>query len=111
MTREWKTRRISVISRTTNGKNDRMALAATEKAKVWTSVRSRYFVVASNRPERRRKRGVRSERPSAPDPGFDAARIGGVDTSRLNPIRMRFLSRSRETVVLLTVTGLFLYLC
>jgi hypothetical protein len=34
MTREWKTRRITVIISTTNGKNDRIAFAATENAKV-----------------------------------------------------------------------------
>lgn len=36
---------MSVISRTTKGKKERIELAATEKAKVWTSVRSRYFSV------------------------------------------------------------------
>jgi hypothetical protein len=34
------------------GKNDRMALAATEKAKVWTSVRRRYLTVETDRPKR-----------------------------------------------------------
>src|SRR5579871_5936884 len=38
MVREWKTFRVMVSRSTMKGKNDRMALAATEKAKVWTSV-------------------------------------------------------------------------
>ena len=45
-----------------------MALAATEKAKVWTSVRSTYLVVASTRPE---WRGVRAG--GSPEPGLDFA--------------------------------------
>src|SRR4051794_30938436 len=53
MTREWKTRRIRVIMSTTKGKKDRIAFAATEKAKVWTSVRIRYLTVESSSPEGR----------------------------------------------------------
>jgi len=34
------------------GKNDKMALAATENAKVWTSVRKRYLTVETETPER-----------------------------------------------------------
>src|SRR5579864_2955025 len=48
-------RRISVISRTTKGKNERMALAATEKAKVCTSVRNRYLAVETIRLVGRRR--------------------------------------------------------
>ena len=54
MTRERKTRRISVSISTTKGKKERMALAATEKAKVWTSVRIKYFKVERTRPGGRR---------------------------------------------------------
>src|SRR5208283_2840779 len=43
---------MSVINRTTKGKNDRIELAATEKAKVCTSVRSRYLAVESAIPDR-----------------------------------------------------------
>src|ERR1700722_8464860 len=53
MTLERKTRRISISISITKGKNARMALAATEKAKVCTSVRIRYFTVESTSPERR----------------------------------------------------------
>ena len=42
--------RMSVINNTTNGKNDRIAFAATEKAKVWTSVFSRYLIVDETTP-------------------------------------------------------------
>src|SRR5262245_36008975 len=42
---ERKTLRTSVISRTMNGKKERIALAATLNAYVWTSVRNRYSVV------------------------------------------------------------------
>jgi hypothetical protein len=55
-----------------------MALAATEKAKVWTSVRSTYFVVASTSPERR---GVRAGASPDPGPGFaDATTAGATGT-------------------------------
>jgi hypothetical protein len=52
-----------------------MALAATEKAKVCTSVRNTYLVVASTRPERRGLRGGGS-----PDPGllFAGVTLDGV---------------------------------
>ena len=43
---------MTVIMSTTNGKNDRIEFAATEKAKVWTSVRVRYLMVASTSPGR-----------------------------------------------------------
>ena len=42
---EWNTRRIRVSKSRTKGKNERIAFAATENAKVWTSVRKRYFSV------------------------------------------------------------------
>src|SRR5580658_7437692 len=78
MTRERNTRRITVINRTTKGKNERMALAATEKAKVCTSVRNTYLVVASTRPERRGLRGGGS-----PDPGllFAGVTLAGATLS------------------------------
>jgi len=41
MVREWKTLRLNVSNNITNGKNERMAFAATENANVWTSVRIR----------------------------------------------------------------------
>ena len=43
---------MSVINSTTKGKNDRMEFAATEKAKVCTSVRRRYFAVEIAIPEK-----------------------------------------------------------
>jgi hypothetical protein len=47
---------MSVINSTTNGKNDNIALAATENAKVCTSVRNRYFMVETVIPEGRLRR-------------------------------------------------------
>ncbi|MGB7602465.1 MAG: hypothetical protein WBM24_19335 [Candidatus Sulfotelmatobacter sp.] len=47
---------MSVINSTTNGKKDNIALAATENAKVCTSVRSRYFIVEAVIPEGRLRR-------------------------------------------------------
>jgi hypothetical protein len=41
---------MTVMSKSTNGKNDRIALAATEKANVCTSVRNRYFTVELAKP-------------------------------------------------------------
>src|SRR5947209_5369552 len=41
---------MSVSSTTMKGKNDRMTLAATENAKVWTSVVVRYLAVGQRRP-------------------------------------------------------------
>jgi hypothetical protein len=52
MTVEWNTRRMMVMSKSTKGKNDRIALAATEKANVCTSVRNKYFTVDSTSPKR-----------------------------------------------------------
>ena len=40
------------MSKSTKGKDDRMALAATEKANVCTSVRNKYFTVDSTSPKR-----------------------------------------------------------
>jgi hypothetical protein len=48
---------MSVINRTTKGKNERIELAATEKAKVCTSVRRRYFAVEIALPEKRGRGG------------------------------------------------------
>src|SRR5450432_3993732 len=42
---------MTVMSRSTKGKKDRMALAATENANVCTSVRNRYFTVELTNPE------------------------------------------------------------
>ena len=42
-------RRIKVSSSSTKGKNERMAFAATENAKVCTSVRITYFTVEDSR--------------------------------------------------------------
>ena len=55
-----------------------MALAATEKAKVWTSVRMRYLKVESTRPGDRREagRGVRGE----PVAAWGSVGIGGLGT-------------------------------
>jgi hypothetical protein len=50
---------MSVINKTTKGKNERMELAATEKAKVCTSVRRRYLRVENALPEKRGLRGLR----------------------------------------------------
>ena len=44
---------MSVISSITNGKKDSKALAATEKAKVCTSVRNKYRIVEKTSPEYR----------------------------------------------------------
>src|SRR6476659_10953013 len=46
---EWKTLRISHISKTMKGKNERIAFAATENAKVCASVRARYCMVGQPR--------------------------------------------------------------
>src|SRR6476469_2173702 len=46
---EWKTLRISHISKTMKGKNERIAFAATEKANVCASVRARYCMVGQPR--------------------------------------------------------------
>src|SRR5579862_3395674 len=42
---------MTVMSKSTKGKKERIALAATEKANVCTSVRNRYFTVAATNPE------------------------------------------------------------
>src|ERR1035438_7447224 len=42
---------MSVISNSSKGKKERIALAATENAKVCTSVRSKYFTVEASSPE------------------------------------------------------------
>jgi hypothetical protein len=46
---EWKTFRTNHIIKTIKGKKERIALAATEKANVWTSVRVRYLSVGNPR--------------------------------------------------------------
>src|SRR5438552_3173056 len=69
MTVEWNTRRMMVMSKSTKGKNDRMALAATEKANVCTSVRNKYFTVDSTSPKRElcaNQDGLRSFAPHIP---------------------------------------------
>jgi len=50
---------MSVINSTTNGKNERIELAATENAKVCTSVRRRYLAVEIAIPEKCLRRGRR----------------------------------------------------
>src|SRR5258708_8023712 len=66
------------MSSSTNGKNERMALAATEKAKVWTSVRSRYCSVE---PVNRRKYRHLSQRDrslfGSRRGGFGSGKVGG----------------------------------
>src|SRR5271167_701345 len=69
---------MSVINSTTKGKNDRIELAATEKAKVCTSVRSRYLRVEIAKPERAR-RGLRGGA-GAPSVAGGAATVVGSDT-------------------------------
>src|SRR5690349_18808559 len=72
---------MSVMSKTTNGKNDRIELAATEKAKVWTSVRIKYLKVERSSPERRRGAGGRGR--GGVDAALDGVEVGGMDTERL----------------------------
>src|SRR5579871_487303 len=73
---------MRVIINITNGKNDRMALAATENANVCTSVRMRYFNVDSNNPEDFRRVGMRGEARSGRGgrAWFRAAGLGGLAT-------------------------------
>ena len=72
---------MSVMSRTTNGKKERIALAATEKAKVWTSVRIRYLTVEIASPVRRWREGVESCGLGSPDDdGTVVEEAGGVGT-------------------------------
>src|ERR1700681_3256571 len=71
---------MMVISKTTKGKNARIELAATEKAKVWTSVLIKYFTVERTRLWRGRATGriVRWRAVSADG----RVGIGGVVTGR-----------------------------
>src|SRR2546423_2872980 len=76
---------MSVINKTTKGKNERIELAATENAKVCASVRIKYLAVESTSPEERLR----------PEPGRDAGDadlsrpgMGGVGMSRFNPSRV-----------------------
>src|SRR5579872_5510621 len=73
---------MSVINSTTKGKNERIELAATEKAKVCTSVRSRYFAVDTTipaEPRRRRRLGTSSV--------WAVVAILGLVTILSNPIK------------------------
>src|ERR1039457_4014183 len=79
------TRRITVISRTTKGKNDRIELAATEKAKVWTSVRIRYFTVERTMPCERRGAGSAVRWRTAS--GLGSVGMGGVATATIHRTR------------------------
>jgi hypothetical protein len=87
MTREWKTRRISVIKSTTKGKKDRIELAATENAKVCTSVRKRYFTVETTIPEELARRGRWGRMGAVSGPGFTALLIGSGIGGQPNPIK------------------------
>jgi hypothetical protein len=69
---------MRVIINTTKGKKDRMELAATENAKVCTSVRKRYFTVATNKLVRRR--GAGTERAEGPSLMGETAELGRVGT-------------------------------
>src|ERR1700677_1648883 len=64
---------MSVISSTRNGKNDRMAFAATENAKVCTSVRIKYFAVDTTPPEGGRGGGSWEDREKDRDNNPDEA--------------------------------------
>jgi len=69
---------MSVISKTTKGKNERMELAATEKANVCASVRIRYFAVESTSPEERLRGRADLETGGA---GLGTLGMGDVDTA------------------------------
>jgi hypothetical protein len=77
---------MSVIKSTTNGKNDRIEFAATEKAKVCTSVRNRYLAVEAAVPENpvRRGRGRKVDGPPAAGGTMPVLRS---DTVFPNPIK------------------------
>ncbi len=83
------------MSKTTKGKNDRIELAATEKAKVWTSVRIRYLKVESSSPERRR--GLGGTGRGGVDAALDSVEVGGMDTERLILPEAVKLAESAET--------------
>src|SRR3954464_7796385 len=69
----WKTKRIRVSRTTIKGKNERMTFAATEKAKVWTSVVSKYCAVGHRRAwNERASRIARVLRPGADFAGLIA---------------------------------------
>jgi hypothetical protein len=72
---------MRVISKTTKGKNDRIELAATEKAKVWTSVRIKYLKVERSSPERRRGAGGTAR--GGAEAALGGVEVGGIDTERL----------------------------
>ena len=64
----------------TKGKKERIELAATEKAKVCTSVRIRYLKVESSKlDEGRRGAGLVDERSAS---ALGTTELGGVDTVR-----------------------------
>src|SRR5215471_10146294 len=70
---------MTVSISTTKGKKDRIALAATENAKVCTSVRMRYCTVESTR------FGVRRAGGRDAAGGLAGARIVGFGTATLHP--------------------------
>jgi hypothetical protein len=72
---------MTVIIKTTKGKNERMEFAATEKAKVWTSVRVRYWTVDRTRPGRRTRDGAGLSAEAVSDPG--TAGLGLMTTGRV----------------------------
>src|SRR5580658_8979905 len=67
---------MSVIKSTTKGKNERIELAATEKAKVCTSVRRRYLAVEIAIPEKRGR-------------GCGTGRAGAVSVGRATTVVVR----------------------
>jgi hypothetical protein len=81
MTREWKTRRITVIISTTKGKKDNIAFAATENANVCTSVRLKYLTVESTSPGDRRR--IRKCGGGVVFNGGGEVEMGGVATRML----------------------------
>ena len=75
---------MSVIIKTTKGKNERIEFAATEKAKVWTSVRIKYLaVVRASMGERRCERSREGGDGSA----LATVEMGGVVTGSLHRSR------------------------
>src|SRR5882757_10430999 len=89
---------MSVIKSVTKGKNDRIELAATENAKVCTSVRNRYFAVETASPgERLRRLPDCGEGPGSAAWGTGV--VVGSGTGSLNPIKgLRFLAFFEDLV-------------
>ena|SRR6476469_7957511 len=110
MTREWNTRRITVIISTTNGKKDKIAFAATENAKVCTSVRLKYLTVESTSPGDRRR--TRERGGGVVSDGGGEVEVGGLATRKANRSRGNCDSRrGGENESARPSYYLFLYLC